>query len=112
MHGMAALAYALAVGLTFCGLAGSAIELASGRRLRLGPPFVSRGRPGRSLALTLAAGPFMLANEAIAARRAGLIGRPAFILCAAGAAVWAAATGVAVVELALLAGAPPGQPAF
>lgn len=101
MHDVAAFAYALAVGLTFCGLSGSAIELAMGRRLCLGPPFVTRGQPGRSLALTLAAGPFMLANEAIAAHRAGAIGRPVLVLCAAGAVVWAAATGIAVVELAL-----------
>ena len=105
MQGMIALAFAFAVGLTFSGLGASALELATGRRLGFRPPFVIRGRFGRSLALTVLVGPFMLTNEAIAARRAGLVDPLALALCGIGAAIWATATGVVVVELALLASA-------
>lgn len=102
MQSLALLAYALAVGLTLCGLAGTAIELAAGRRLGFRPPFVTPGRFGASLALTMAAGPFMLANEAIAAYRAGAIDWSALALCAVAAAIWATALGILTVELALL----------
>lgn len=101
MQQAALLAYALAVGLAFCGLAGTVIEIATGRRLGLRPPFVTPGRLGRSLALTLAAGPFMLANEAIAAYRTGLFPRSAVMLWAAVALAWSTAVGVLVVEFAL-----------
>lgn len=103
MHALALFAYALAAGLTLAGLAGSAIEIAHGRRLDFRPPFVMPGRIGRSLATTVAAGPFMLANEALAAHRAGAIATPALALCALAAALWSTATGIVVVELALLA---------
>lgn len=105
MHQVAVFAYALAAGLTFCGLAGAVMELAAGRRLCFGPPFVAMGRFGRSFALMLAAGPFMLVNEAVAACRARRIDRLALGLCAAAAAIWATATGIVVVEVALLGAA-------
>lgn len=102
MQSIALFAYALAVGLTLCGLAGSAIEIASGRRLGFRAPFVSRDRFGASLAMTLAVGPFMLANEALAAYRVGAIDMLALTLCGVAATAWAMATGVVVVELALV----------
>lgn len=102
MHSLALMAYAFAVGLTLCGLAGAIFELAAGRRLGFHPPFVRRERFGFSLALMVAAGPFMLTNEVIAARRAGAIDWTAAALCAVGAGIWAMALGVLAVELALL----------
>lgn len=103
MQQAALLAYALAVGLTLSGLAGTAIQLATGRRLGFRPPFVTRARVGLSLALAFAAGPFMLANEAIAAYRTGRIDRPMLALWAAVALVWSTAAGVLVLELAHIA---------
>lgn len=94
--------YALAVGLTVAGIAGSAIEIVAGKRLGFRTPFVARDRIAVSLAATLAAGPAMLANEAIAAWRVGLIDRAALCLCAFTALVWATATGIVFVELVLL----------
>mgnify|MGYP001026902260 CR=1 FL=1 len=99
------LVYALAAGLTLAGLAGSAIEMAAGRRLCFRPPFVTRRRFGLSLLLTMATGPFMLANEALAARRCGAIDRAPFGLCILVAAIWSIATGILMVELALMASA-------
>jgi hypothetical protein len=102
MHTLALFAYALAAGLTIAGLAGACFELAFGRRLGFRPPFVTPGRIVRSLAVTIAAGPFMLANEALAAYRAGAIAASALSLCGLAAVVWSAASGMVVVELALL----------
>ncbi len=102
MHSLALMAYAFAVGLTLCGLAGAIFELAAGRRLGFHPPFVRRERFAVSLALMVAAGPLMLTNEAIAARRAGAIDLTAAVLCGLGAGIWAMALGVLTVELALL----------
>ncbi len=62
--------FAFAVGLTACGLAGSAMELVAGRRLAFAEPYVSPAHVLRSLAATACAGPFMLANDALDARRA------------------------------------------
>lgn len=105
MQSLSQFAFALAAGLTLCGLVGTVTEIASGRRLCFRPPFVASGRFGLSLALTVAAGPFMLANEALAARRVGAIDRPALALCGLAAAIWSTATGIVIVELALLASA-------
>lgn len=103
MQHAAMLAYALAVGLTLAGLAGTMIEMATGRRLGFRPPFVTRARVGLSLALAFAVGPFMLANEAIAAYRTGGIRPAALGLWAAVALVWSTAAGVLFLELVILA---------
>ena len=102
MQVLVLLSYALAVGLTLAGVFGSAMEIAAGRRLGFRAPFVVRNRLAASLATTLVAGPAMLANEAIAAWRVGLIDRLALGLCAATALAWATATGIVVIELVLL----------
>jgi hypothetical protein len=102
MHSLALMAYAFAAGLTLCGLAGATFELAAGRRLGFHPPFVRRERFAISLAPMVAAGPFMLANEVIAAKRAGAIDSTAAMLCAVRAGIWAMALGIVAVELALL----------
>lgn len=102
------LAYALAVGLTLSGFAGTAMELKWGRRLGFGPPFVMRERMARSLVIAFAVGPFMLTNEAMAARQAGAIDRKAVFFCMLGAVIWSIAIGVMVLELAFLVAGPIG----
>ena len=103
MNGIAWVAFEHAVGLTVFGLAGSLVEIACGQRLTLNEPLVSRTRPLRSLGLTSLAGPFMLANDAVEARRQGRIGRPVLFACLAIAASWSFAAGVLVVALAMRA---------
>lgn len=98
-----ALAFALAVGLTIAGFAGSVMEIAAGARLRLAPPFIDRRRIVLSLAASFAAGPFMLVNDALAARRACRIGGPALAVCVVIALGWTLATGIVATELAILA---------
>lgn len=98
-----ALAFALAVGLTIAGFAGSVMEIAAGARLRLAPPFIDRRRIALSLAASLAAGPFMLVNDALAARAARRIGVPSLAVYVAIALGWTLATGIVATELAILA---------
>jgi hypothetical protein len=105
MQSLALFAYALAVGLTLAGIAGTMLELAAGCRLGFRPPFVRPNHVGVSLALTMAAGPYMLVNEAVAAWRCGVIGRPGLGFCALTAGLWALASGILLVELALLGAA-------
>ncbi|MGT2468856.1 DUF6949 family protein [Mesorhizobium atlanticum] len=57
------------------------MELLSGRRLAFAEPYVSPVHVLRSLAATACAGPFMLTNEALAARREGRIGTMALLSC-------------------------------
>lgn len=102
MQGLALLAYALAAGLTLGGLVATAAEIVTGRRLGFSPPFVMRSRLGRSLVLTFAVGPFMLANDALAACREGLISGWALALCTLACFAWAGMAGIVVVELAFI----------
>jgi hypothetical protein len=92
--------YAFAVGLTACGLAGSAMELISGRRLAFAEPYVSPTRILRSLAVTACAGPFMLANDALDARREGRISTLALLSCGCTSLAWALALGVVLIAIA------------
>lgn len=92
--------YAFAVGLTACGLAGSAMELVCGRRLAFAEPYVSPAHILRSLAATACAGPFMLTNEALAARREGRISALALLSCGCTALAWALALGVVLIAIA------------
>jgi hypothetical protein len=97
-----AFGFAFIVGLTVCGLAGTIMEIASGTRLRMAEPFVSGRRPGRSLLASMAAGPFMLFNDAVAARREGRIGAGGMTATMATASVWVLSMGILTTELALL----------
>ena len=97
-----AFSFAFVVGLTVAGFAGSVLEIAAGVQLRLAPPFVDRRRIALSLAASLAAGPFMLVNDALEAQRRGRIGRLALLVCIAVGAVWALATGILATELAIM----------
>jgi hypothetical protein len=108
MDALAALAFALAAGLTFCGLAGTIIELVSGRRLSLGKPLVSVANLSRSMVLVLLAGPFMTVNEALAAVRERRIGLLVFTGIAGLVLLWLMAVGVFVLGLVEAAGDPVG----
>lgn len=103
MHTLLLMAYTLAVGLTLTGIAASALELATGRRAGLRPPFIERGRLLSSLGSAVAAGPYIIGNEALAAWREGIIGGRALAFWTGVAVVWAFASGIVVVELALAA---------
>ena len=92
--------FAFAVGLTTGGLTGSAMELACGRRLAFVEPYVSPSHIVRSLVATACAGPFMLANDAVDARRQGRITTLALISCGCTAIAWALAQGVVLLAIA------------
>jgi hypothetical protein len=92
--------FAFAVGLTACGLAGSAIELISGRRLAFVESYVSPAHLLRSLAATACAGPFMHVNDALDAWREGRISTLALISCGCTAMSWALAQGVVLTAIA------------
>jgi hypothetical protein len=100
MNAVVLAVYAFAVGLTACGLAGSAMELISGRRLAFAEPYVSPAHILRSLAATACAGPFMLTNDALAARREGRISTAALLSCGCTAIAWALALGVVLIAIA------------
>lgn len=55
MGSVALIVFAFLVGLTVCGLAGSVMEMASGRRLALVEPYVSPSHVLRSLGVTAVA---------------------------------------------------------
>jgi hypothetical protein len=99
MEGLAAVAFVLAAGLTFCGLSGTAIETIAGRRLSLREPFVCSNNVCRSLVLVLLAGPFMALNEAVAAVRDKRIDETLFVCIAGFCVFWLAAVGVFVLGL-------------
>ena len=94
MGSLMLIAFAFLVGMTACGLAGSLMELATGRRLAFAEPYVSPAHVLRSLAATAFAGPFMLFNDALAARREGRLSTLALVSCACTGLAWALALGV------------------
>lgn len=91
-------AFAFLTGLTACGLIGTVLELACGRRLAFVEPYVSSDHVVRSLAAALA-GPFMLVNDAMAARRERRISLPGLLSCLSTAMLWALALGVVLLGL-------------
>jgi hypothetical protein len=93
------IAFALMAGITASGVAGAVMELVAARAPSFSAPFVSRGHPLRSLLAAACAGPVMLANDAIAARRDGAISSVYLAFCGLTALVWAGALGFTVVGL-------------
>lgn len=93
MDGFELALFAFLVGLTTCGLAGSAMELVWRRKIAFAEPYVSSSRLVRSLAATACAGPYMLANDALDARREGRISTLALLSCGCTALVWLLALG-------------------
>lgn len=92
--------FAFVVGLTVCGLAGSTMELVSGRRVAFAEPYVSPSHVLRSLLATACAGPFMLINDALDARRAGRISAVMLVSCGCTAVAWALALGTVMLAIA------------
>jgi hypothetical protein len=92
-------AFAFLTGLTACGLIGTVLELACGRRLAFVEPYVSSDHVVRSLAAAALAGPFMLVNDAMAARRERRISLPGLLSCLSTAMLWALALGVVLLGL-------------
>ncbi|MBN9244517.1 MAG: hypothetical protein J0I98_17160 [Mesorhizobium sp.] len=92
------IAFAFPVGLTACGLVGTAMEMAGGRRLAFVEPYVSPRHVLRSLAAVAVGGPFMLMNDALAARRARRISLGLLVSCGCTALAWALALGVTVLS--------------
>lgn len=93
-------AFAFLVGLTLCGLAGSVMELVSGRKLAFAAPYVTPAHVVRSLALTAAAGPFMLVNDALDAYRGQRLPAAGLATCMATGVVWLTALGVVTIAVA------------
>ena len=100
MMALVPICFTFLAGLTLCGLVGSALELATGRRLSFGEPFVANGHVLRSLAATAGAGPFMLVNEAATALRARRIGVPSLFSCVLLSLTWVFLTGIVVLDVA------------
>lgn len=92
--------FAFVVGLTACGLVGSTMELVSGRKVAFAEPYVSPSHLLRSLLATACAGPFMLVNAALDARREGRISTLALMSCGCTAVAWALAQGIVVLAIA------------
>ncbi len=101
---MQSLLFVFLAGLTLCGLSGTLLQILTGERLGFGPPFLRRDRLAASLAMTMVAGPFMLFNDALKARRYGRMGNPELVGAAAVCVVWLLSLGVLVLELVLLLG--------
>ncbi|MBL8583270.1 MAG: hypothetical protein JNL61_13735 [Rhizobiaceae bacterium] len=89
-------AFALMVGITVAGLAGTILELAARRPVSFAEPFLSRARPLRSLFAAMLAGPLMLGNDALDAWRRSRISAWQLASSATVAFAWALATGIAV----------------
>jgi hypothetical protein len=96
MHPLVSTAFAFLTGLTACGLVGTTMELACGRRLAFAEPYIAPGHVARSLAAAAFAGPFMLVNDALAARRERRISRLALLSCLCTSVLWALALGVSL----------------
>jgi hypothetical protein len=99
MDMVASIAFAFLVGLTACGLAGTTMELASGRKLAFAEPYVSPSHVLRSLGATSVVGPFMLCNEALSAYRENRISAGAMLSCACTALVWIMALGIVLITI-------------
>ena len=100
MGSLLTMSFAFLAGLTLAGLAGSIMELATGRRLSFGEPFVSPRRVMRSLGSAAAAGPFMLLNDALRAWRGGAASTMVMISCALSSVGWLLAIGIVALDLA------------
>jgi hypothetical protein len=101
-------AFAFLTGLTAGGLVSTVLELLCGRPLAFVEPYVSPDHVVRTLAATALAGPFMLVNDAIAARRERRISLLGLLSCLCTAMLWALALGVVLLALVSAALGVPG----
>jgi len=101
MSAIELLAFALFTGITVCGVAGSLLEMIAEQQLSFSEPFLSRTHVPWTVLATVTAGPMMLANDALNARRSGRISPLLLCSCACTALLWALAMGVVVLETVL-----------
>lgn len=94
------LAFAYVAGLVIGGVIASIMELVCDAEPSFAPPFFSQGRLGLFFLTVAAAGPFMLANDALEARRNGAIALTGLTCLLATASIWALAIGTASIGLA------------
>ena len=92
------IAFAVASGVTVSGLLGSAMELAIGKPVSFGQQTRSRVQFLAFMLATIVAGPMMLANDALRARRDGRISPLYLGFCGLSALVWCGALGIVVVQ--------------
>jgi hypothetical protein len=94
------ISFAFLVGLTISGMTASSMELATGCPISFKGPYISIQRPAQSLLASAAAGPLMLANDALEAYRGGRVSAAGLAACTVAALAWSTAIGTAVVGLA------------
>ncbi len=92
--------FAFLVGITIGGMTASAMEIATGAPVSFRAAYMSAERPARTVLASVAAGPMMLTNDALAARRGGKISPALLGFCGFAALAWSTALGTAVVGLA------------
>jgi hypothetical protein len=95
----AELAFAVMSGITVSGLLGSVMEVAIGKPVSFGDRIGSRTQFLTFALSMVVAGPMMLANDAIRARREGRISQLYLGFCGLTALVWAGALGIVAVGL-------------
>jgi Mn2+/Fe2+ NRAMP family transporter len=93
------LTYAYLVGSAFAACAGSLIEMQAGEAAGLRSPFVSSQNIARSLALMLAAGPYLMLAELKQANREGRLTKSTAVTGLVFVSFWALASGILLVEL-------------
>lgn len=100
MDQIATAAFVFLIGITLCGVFGSLLELTVGARLSFAAPFFDRSSRLGFVVAVVVAGPLMLSNDAIEARKAGRLDILSFATCALTALVWTMAIGVCLAALA------------
>ena len=100
MSGFMIATFAFLTGVTVAGLSSCLMQIATGRSVGFVEPFVCNRRIVRSLLTTLAAGPFMLGNDALAAWRERRSGWGTMLVACLVCGLWASATGILVLEVA------------
>lgn len=102
---MTELLFAYVVGIVIGGIAASILELTVGQRLSFAPPFFSREQVPVFILAILAAGPFMLVNDALMARRQAQIALTTLTGVFATASIWLWALGAVAIGVAVRLGA-------
>lgn len=100
MTGLATAAFAFLVGMTVAGLAGSIMQIATGRSPGFVEPYITKAFIARSLLAALVAGPMMLGNDALAAWQARRVAWWTLVVALLLSTLWACLTGVVVMEIA------------
>ncbi len=91
--------FAFLTGIVVSGLTASLCELLYDRPASFWQLIKSGSRPIFMWFFVVTAGPYMLLNDVITARRSGLVGPVSIAAAIATAIVWASATGIVVVDL-------------